>query len=202
MLRLIHRLLFPFAALVTCAVALAQVAPVALAPAIPPARGTLPYNGRVVAQEGRSARIGIEILDQGGNAVDAAVAVGFALAVTYPRAGNIGGGGFMVIHLAKDNRDTAIDYRKTAPAAATATMFLNANGEPDPAKSRDSGLAVGVPGTVAGLALAHQKYGSGKISLADLMRPAIDLASKGFPVEDDVADSLPRARERLTRWPS
>ena len=87
----------------------------------------------VVAQESRAARIGIEILDRGGNAVDAAVAVGFALAVTYPRAGNIGGGGFMVIHLAKESRqgrqDVAIDYRETAPAAATATMFLDAKGE-------------------------------------------------------------------------
>jgi gamma-glutamyltranspeptidase/glutathione hydrolase len=170
--------------------------------AIPPARGVLANNGMVVAQESRAARIGIEILDQGGNAIDAAVAVGFALAVTYPRAGNIGGGGFMVIHLAKEMRDTAIDYRETAPAAATATMFLDANGAPDPAKSRDSALAIGVPGTVAGLALAHQKYGSGKLTLADLLRPAIDLARKGFPVEDDVADSLPRARERLARWPS
>ena len=124
------------------------------------------------------------------------------MAVTYPRAGNIGGGGFMVIHLAKDSRDIAIDYRETAPAAATPTMFLDAKGEPDPAKSRDSGLSVGVPGTVAGLALAQRKYGSGKLSLADLIAPAIRLASQGFPVEDDIADSLPRARDRLARWPS
>src|SRR5471030_2192131 len=204
---IIHRLLLPFAALLLGAAALAQislaqVAPTAQVPGTPPATPIQGRNGMVVAQESRAARIGIEILDQGGNAVDAAVAVGFALAVTYPRAGNIGCGGFMVIHLAKENRDIAIDYRETAPAAATATMFLNANGEPDPAKSRDSALAVGVPGTVAGLALAHQKYGSGKLSLADLLRPAIDLARKGFPVEDDVADSLPRARERLARWPS
>lgn len=156
----------------------------------------------VVAQESRAARIGIEILDRGGNAVDAAVAVGFALAVTYPRAGNIGGGGFMVIHLAKEDRDIAIDYRETAPAAATPTMFLDAKGEPDATKSRDSGLAVGVPGTVAGLALAHRKYGSGKLSLADLIAPAIDLATKGITVEDDTADSLPRAQERLARWRS
>jgi len=187
--------------------ALAQVAPVTQAPAFPPTRGIVAHNGIVVAQESRAARIGVEILDQGGNAVDAAVAVGFALAVTYPRAGNIGGGGFMVIHLAKDNRDNeardlTIDYRETAPSAATATMFLDAKGEPDPAKSRDSALSVGVPGTVAGLALAHQKYGSGKLSLADLIAPAFDLAHKGFAIEDDIADSLPRARERLVRWPS
>ena len=135
----------------------------------------------VVAQESRAARIGVEILDRGGNAVDAAVAVGFALAVTYPRAGNLGGGGFMVIHLAKDNRDMAIDYRETAPAAATPTMFLDAKGNPDPAKSRDTALAVGVPGTVAGLALAQQKYGSGKLSLAELIAPAIELAREGLP---------------------
>src|SRR5471032_84924 len=201
-MRLIPRYLLPFASLLLGAAVLAQVAPVAPTPAIPPARGIVAYNGMVVAQESRAARIGIGILDQGGNAVDAAVAVGFALAVTYPRAGNIGGGGFMVIHLAKENRDMAIDYRETAPSAATATMFLDAKGEPDPAKSRDSALAVGVPGTVAGLALAREKYGSGKLSLADLIAPAIRLAQQGFPVEDDTADSLPRARERLARWPS
>jgi gamma-glutamyltranspeptidase / glutathione hydrolase len=202
MLQFIPRRLLPFAGLLLSAAALAQVAPGAPSPAIPPARGILAHNGMVVAQESRAARIGIEILDRGGNAVDAAVAVGFALAVTYPRAGNIGGGGFMVIHLAKENHDTAIDYRETAPAAATATMFLDAKGEPDPAKSRDSALSVGVPGTVAGLALAQQKYGSSKLSLADLIAPAIELAHKGFPVEDDVADSLPRAAERLAHWPS
>src|SRR5689334_13963873 len=134
--------------------ATAQVAPVSRPPAIAPAQTIRAHNGVVVAQEQRAARIGVEILDRGGNAVDAAVAVGFALAVTYPRAGNIGGGGFMVIHLAKANRDTTIDYRETAPAAASAGMFLDPQGNPDPKKSRDSGLAIGVPGTVAGLALA------------------------------------------------
>jgi gamma-glutamyltranspeptidase/glutathione hydrolase len=194
---------FLLAAVLTAAsVAAAQVAPVAPASAIPPAHAIVATHGMVVAQESRAARIGIAILDRGGNAVDAAVAVGFALAVTYPRAGNIGGGGFMVIHLAKGNRDLAIDYRETAPAAATPAMFLDARGAPDPAKSRDSGVAVGVPGTVAGLALAHEKYGSGKLSLADLMAPAIDLASSGFPIRDDLADSLPRAAKRLARWPS
>src|SRR5665647_1094263 len=147
MRRIIHPILIPFAALLLGAsLALAQVAPVARTPQIPPARGIVAQHGMVVAQESRAARIGIEILDRGGNAVDAAVAVGFALAVTYPRAGNIGGGGFMVIHLAKDNRDVAIDYRETAPSAETATMFLDAKGEPDPKKSRDSALSIGVPG--------------------------------------------------------
>jgi gamma-glutamyltranspeptidase/glutathione hydrolase len=174
---------------------------------IPQARGILGHNGMVVAQERIAARIGVEILDRGGNAVDAAVAVGFALAVTYPRAGNLGGGGFMVIHLVKDSknsepRDIAIDYRETAPEAATPTMFLDNDGNPDPVKSRDSGLSVGVPGTVAGLALAHDKYGSGKMSLADLLAPAIRLAQQGFAVEDDLADSLPVAAKRLARFPS
>jgi gamma-glutamyltranspeptidase/glutathione hydrolase len=182
--------------------AFAQVAPVAQVPAIRPAQTVVAHNGLVVAQEERAARIGIEILDRGGNAVDAAVAVGFVLAVTYPRAGNIGGGGFMVIHLAKDNRDLTIDYREAAPAAASETMFRDAQGKADPEKSRDSALSVGVPGTVAGLALAHEKYGSGKFTLADLIAPAIDLAEKGFQVEDDLADSLPQASERLKRWPA
>lgn len=182
--------------------AVAQVAPVARPPEIPPAQSIRAHNGVVTAQESRAARIGIEILDRGGNAVDAAVAVGFALAVTYPRAGNIGGGGFMVVHLAKTGQDVTIDYRETAPAAATATMFLDANGEPDPKKSRDSALSVGVPGTVAGLALAHQKYGSGKLSLADLIEPAITLARNGVDVVDDIADTLPLAQQRIARWHS
>ncbi|MFZ1188175.1 MAG: gamma-glutamyltransferase [Pseudolabrys sp.] len=180
----------------------AQVAPVSRPSAIVPAQTILAHNGMVVAQEQRSARIGIEILDRGGNAVDAAVAVGFALAVTYPRAGNIGGGGFMVIHLGNTGEDAAIDYRETAPAAATETMFLDANGEPDPKKSRDSGLSVGVPGTVAGLALAHAKYGSGKLSLAELIEPAIELARNGVEIVDDIADTLPLAQPRIARWHS
>jgi len=182
--------------------AFAQVAPVSRPPEIPPAQSIHARNGVVAAQESRAARIGIEILDRGGNAVDAAVAVGFALAVTYPRAGNIGGGGFMLIHLAKTGQDVTIDYRETAPAAATATMFLDANGEPDPKKSRDSALSVGVPGTVAGLALAHEKYGSGKLSLADLIEPAITLARNGVDIVDDIADTLPLAQQRIARWHS
>jgi gamma-glutamyltranspeptidase/glutathione hydrolase len=191
-------------ALLFSASALAQSQPqlASTLPRIPPAVGILAQHGMVVAQEQHAARIGVEILDRGGNAVDAAVAVGFALAVTYPRAGNLGGGGFMVIHLAKENRDIALDYRETAPGKAWPDMFLDAQGNPDPKKSRDSGLAVGVPGTVAGLALAEEKYGSGKLTLADLIQPAIDLAVNGFPVEDDLADSLPAARGRLARWPS
>src|SRR5438034_7466226 len=159
-------------------------------------------QGMVVAQEGRAARIGVEVLEQGGNAVDAAVATGFALAVTYPRAGTTGGGGYMLIHLAQGRIDTAIDYRETAPAATARAIFLDERGEADPHKSQDSALAIGVPGTVAGLALAHAKYGSGKFTLAQLIAPSIALARDGIPVENDVADSLPRSQTRLARWPA
>jgi gamma-glutamyltranspeptidase/glutathione hydrolase len=150
-------------------------------------------HGMVASQERRATEVGVAVLKQGGNAVDAAVAVGFALAVTLPRAGNLGGGGFMLVHRAATKEIIAIDYREAAPKAATATMFLDDKGEPVPQKSRDSGLAVGVPGTVRGLALAHAKYGSGKVSLAQLIAPAVKLARDGIPVEDDLADSLPQA---------
>ncbi|MGL3212080.1 gamma-glutamyltransferase [Bradyrhizobium sp. BR 1433] len=159
-------------------------------------------HGMVVAQEKLAAQVGAEILRQGGNAVDAAVATGFAMAVTYPRAGNIGGGGFMVIHLAGRNEDVAIDYRETAPQAATRDMFLNADGKPDSDKSRNSALAIGVPGTVAGLALALEKYGSDKFTLAQILKPAIDLARDGFIVTDDTSDTLNDMYRRMSRWPN
>src|SRR5499426_4534212 len=159
-------------------------------------------HGMVVAQEKHAAKVGAAVLERGGNAVDAAVATGFALAVTYPRAGNIGGGGYMLIHLAQRKIDTAIDYRETAPAATTRAIFLDERGEADPHKSQDSALAIGVPGTVAGLALAHAKYGSGKFTLAQLIAPAIALARDGLPIENDIADSLPRSQSRLALWPA
>jgi gamma-glutamyltranspeptidase / glutathione hydrolase len=192
----------------TALIALVALGAAALAPARTDAENAEPVrHGMVVAQETRAARIGLEILRNGGNAVDAAVATGFAMAVTYPRAGNIGGGGYMLIHLngndpAKRKIDTAIDYRETAPAATTRDIFLDDKGEADPQKSRDSALGIGVPGTVAGLALAHAKYGSGKFTLAQLIAPAITLARNGIPIEDDVADSLPRAQARFARWPA
>jgi gamma-glutamyltranspeptidase/glutathione hydrolase len=167
----------------------------------PPVPGVLAHNGMVVAQEARAARIGNDILQQGGNAVDAAVAVGFALAVSYPRAGNLGGGGFMVIHLA-NGTDTTIDYREAAPSGINAKSFLDAQGNADPQKSRDSALAIGVPGTVAGLTLAENKYGSGRFTLAQLIAPAIRMAREGFTFEDDKAESLPNERARLVRFPS
>ena len=202
MVRFLHNAAFLLALLLGTTPASAQVASTSRTPTIPPAQTTVARNGMVVAQEQRAARIGVEILQRGGNAVDAAVAVGFALAVTYPRAGNIGGGGFMMIHLGKSGKDVAIDYRETAPASATATMFLDASGEADPKKSRDSALSVGVPGTVAGLALAHEKYGSGKLSFGELIAPAITLARNGVDIVDDIADTLPSAQARISRWPS
>jgi gamma-glutamyltranspeptidase/glutathione hydrolase len=198
MMALIHRTLVALLLLATTTGAQAQRA--AYDP--PPVRAVTAQRGMVVAQESRAARIGVEVLKRGGNAVDAAVAVGFALAVTFPNAGNIGGGGFMVIHLATKNQQIAIDYRETAPAATTPDIYLDARGEADPKKSRDHGLGIGVPGTVAGLAHALEKYGSGKFKLADLIRPAIALARDGSPVSADLAESLAFARPRLMRWPS
>jgi gamma-glutamyltranspeptidase/glutathione hydrolase len=172
-------------------------------PALDTVHATFAEHGIVVAQEKIAARIGAEIMRQGGNAVDAAVATGFAMAVTYPRAGNIGGGGFMVIHLADRNEDVAIDYREVAPLATTRDIFLGADGKPDATKSLESALGIGVPGTVAGLALAREKYGSGQFTLAQLIKPATDLARDGFAIADDMADTLPEAyAKRLARWPA
>jgi gamma-glutamyltranspeptidase/glutathione hydrolase len=169
---------------------------------IPRVEPVIARHGMVVAQEALAARIGARILEAGGNAVDAAVATGFALAVTYPRAGNLGGGGFMAVHLAKGARDITIDYRETAPAATTPTVFLDEKGEADPKKSRESGLAIGVPGTVAGLTLAHAKYGSGKFTLAQLIAPAARLAREGIAIEGDIADTIGAAHDLFARWPS
>ncbi len=171
-------------------------------PALDAVRPVVAKNGIVVAQERIAAGIGRDVLARGGNAVDAAVATGFAMAVTYPRAGNIGGGGFMMIHLANGNEDVAIDYRESAPAAATRDMFLGDDGKPDTKKSRDQALGIGVPGTVAGLALALEKYGSGKFKLADLLAAPIALARDGFVLVDDNADTLPDWHRRLAKWPS
>lgn len=157
-------------------------------------------NGMVASQERYATKAGLEVLKEGGNAVDAAVTVGFALAVTLPQAGNIGGGGFMLVHLAKDNQTVAIDYREKAAKAATRDMFLNANGEADPIKSRYSYLAVGVPGTVAGLTMALEKYGT--ISLERALKPAIELAEKGFPVDEELHTSLIAVKERMQASPT
>jgi gamma-glutamyltranspeptidase / glutathione hydrolase len=185
-----------------CGPALAQERNSYVPPAADEVHDVVAEHGMVVAQEKIAARIGADVLKRGGNAVDAAVATGFAMAVTYPRAGNIGGGGFMVIHSAERHEDVAIDYRETAPAAITRDIFLGPDGKPDRAKSLDSALAIGVPGTVAGLALALDKYGSGKFTLAGLLKPAIALATDGIEITDDMADTLGEGRARLAHWPA
>ncbi|SDJ83050.1 gamma-glutamyltransferase 1 Threonine peptidase. MEROPS family T03 [Ferrimonas sediminum] len=157
-------------------------------------------NGMVASQEALASAVGVEILRQGGNAVDAAVAVGFALAVTLPRAGNLGGGGFMLLHLAEGNRDVAIDYREMAPAKAHRDMFLNEQGEAEAKLSREHGLAVGVPGTVKGMELALKNYGT--LSLKQVIAPAIELAEKGITVTPDLSSSLQGLKRRLWQWPS
>ena len=189
--------------LVCVALAGALALPLAARSQEPPLHGeaVVAHDGMVVAQEARAAQIGVDILKRGGNAVDAAVAVGFAMAVTYPRAGNLGGGGFMLIHRA-DGRDIAIDYRETAPHGITDTTFLNAQGNADPQKSRNSPLGIGVPGTVAGLALAEAKYGSGRFTLAELIAPAIALARDGFAITDETLVASTFDPTRLSRWPS
>jgi gamma-glutamyltranspeptidase / glutathione hydrolase len=154
-------------------------------------------GGMVSSQEALATRIGVEILEQGGNAVDAAVAVGFALAVTLPRAGNIGGGGFMIVHRADRGETKAVDFRETAPSSAKKDMYLNAAGEADLNLSQNTGLGVGVPGTVAGMALALERFGSGRYTLGKLIQPAAELARDGFLVGDDLAFSLKQAERRL-----
>lgn len=157
-------------------------------------------NGMVSSQESFATEAGLQVLKEGGNAIDAAVTIGFTLAVTLPRAGNIGGGGFMVMHLAKSNETVAIDYREKAPKAAFRDMFLDENGNYDPEKSRYSYLAVGVPGTVAGLTMALEKYGT--ISLERALKPAIELAEKGFPISKDLHTALVAARNQMQASPA
>ncbi|MPZ18673.1 MAG: gamma-glutamyltransferase [Luteitalea sp.] len=156
-------------------------------------------HGMVGSTEGHASQAGIDILKRGGNAIDAAVAVGFALAVTHPAAGNLGGGGFMLIRLA-DGKTTAIDYREMAPARASRDMFLDAQGNVVADRSRIGPLAAGVPGSVAGLVYAQEKYG--RLPLADLIQPAIDLAEQGFVVSEALADSLSNAKPRLVTFPA
>lgn len=154
----------------------------------------------VAAQEAVAARVGLEILAQGGNAVDAGAAVALALAVTLPRAGNLGGGGFMIVHDAESGETKAIDYRELAPASASRDMYLDADGNADSELSRFHGLAVGVPGTVAGMQLALETYGS--MTLAEVIQPAIKLADEGITVTAGLSDALKGLETRLKKWPS
>ena len=133
-------------------------------------------NGAVVSAHPLASKIGRDILKQGGNAIDAAIATQLALAVVYPGAGNIGGGGFMVAHL-KNGKNITIDYREKAPCNATRDMYVDSNGNAQMHLSQDGHLAAGVPGTIAGL-FASMPYA--KLSFPKLIQPAIDLAEKGF----------------------
>ena len=151
-------------------------------------------NGMVVSAQHLATNVGVDVLKKGGNAVDAAVAVGYALAVVYPAAGNLGGGGFMTITLA-DGRKTFIDFREKAPLAATANMYLDKNGKVIKGLSSEGHLAVAVPGTVAGMEMALTKYGSGKLSRAQLIAPSIQLAKNGFELRQGDVELLSTATE-------
>ena len=157
-------------------------------------------KGVAVSQEAIASQVGADILAAGGNAIDAAVATGFALAVTLPRAGNIGGGGFMMVHLAEQNKTIAIDYREMAPAAASRNMFLDREGNVDNQKARYSIHSSGVPGTVAGLIYALETYGT--MNLQQVIEPAIKLAKYGFPVSRGLANSLVEYQDYLTKDPA
>ena len=157
-------------------------------------------NGMVATQEALASDIGLKILKDGGNAVDAAVAVGFALAVTLPRAGNIGGGGFMMVYDAKQGKTVALDYREKAPSSASRDMYLDKDGNAVSDLSRYHGLAVGVPGTVAGLLKALDNHGT--MSRGQVMAPAIALAENGIEVTAGLSESLEALSDRLQKWPS
>ena len=157
-------------------------------------------NGMVATQEALASDIGLKILKDGGNAVDAGVAVGFALAVTLPRAGNIGGGGFMMIYDAKQGKTVALDYREKAPSSASRDMYLDEAGDAVSDLSRYHGLAVGVPGTVAGLLKALEDHGT--MSRGQVMAPAISLAENGIEVTAGLSESLTALSDRLQKWPS
>jgi gamma-glutamyltranspeptidase/glutathione hydrolase len=156
-------------------------------------------GGMVVSVSEISSEVGVEIMNAGGNAIDAAVAVAFSLAVTWPSAGNLGGGGFMVIYLADEKRATAIDYREKAPRRAHRDMYLDADGNVIEGGPTDGHLSVAVPGTVAGLVYALEKYG--RLPLETVIEPAILLAQNGFLVGDYFEASLQRAQERLGSHP-
>ncbi|MBA4322619.1 MAG: gamma-glutamyltransferase, partial [Odoribacter sp.] len=155
-------------------------------------QGIIAKNGMVVSAHPESSRIGVYILKKGGNAVDAAVATELALAVCYPEAGNIGGGGFMVIRM-NDGRADAIDYREKASLNASHDMYLDKSGNVINGISTDTHLASGVPGTVDGILSAHAKYG--KLPFRDVIQPAIDLAENGFLIPEDQVRSLNNNRK-------
>lgn len=156
-------------------------------------------NGMVVTASELASKVGVEILKKGGNAVDASVAVGFALAVTYPTAGNIGGGGFMVIRMA-DGTTTSVDYREKAPGSAHSDIYLDENKNPVPNMSSENVTSSGVPGSVAGLIYALEKYGTMK--LEEVIQPAINLAKDGFELEYRLANSFRYNLDSFEKYPS
>ena len=156
-------------------------------------------QGMVATQHDEATKVGLEILKAGGNAVDAAVAVGFSLAVVLPRAGNLGGGGFMLVHDAKGGNTRAINYREIAPKKSDKDMYLDAQGNVDNKKFNSSYHSIGVPGTVAGLCQALDTYGS--MSIQEVIAPAIRLAKEGFPISHDLAHVLEKYQTRLRVCP-
>src|SRR5215207_1764622 len=156
-------------------------------------------HGMVVSAQHLATNVGVDVLKRGGNAVDAAVAVGYALAVVYPAAGNLGGGGFMTIQLA-DGRKTFLDFREKAPLAASRDMFLDAAGRLVPRSTRSGHLAVAVPGTVSGLETALARYGT--MPRAELIAPALRLAEQGFVLEQGDADVFAAAGDALKADPA
>ncbi|MEG0940150.1 MAG: gamma-glutamyltransferase [Comamonas sp.] len=157
-------------------------------------------NGMVASEQELATQIGVDILKAGGNAVDAAVAVGFALAVALPNAGNIGGGGFMLVHDAKTGKDIALDFREVAPKGASRNMYLDDKGGVINGKSLFTHYAVGVPGTVAGMTHALSRWGS--LPLAQVMEPSIALAEKGYPVSVTLAKTLNQEKKNMSQWPA
>lgn len=186
------RLVALLAGLLSATGAAAQTVPVTAAGQPDTARG---MQGMVAADEPFAAEAGLEILRQGGNAVDAAVAVAFALAVTHPEAGNLGGGGFLLLRMA-DGTSVMVDFREMAPGAARWDMFLDAEGKLIPKSSTTGWRSAGVPGSVAGLELALRTHGT--MSLAQVLEPAIRLAKKGFPVSEQLAEAFREEAPRLS----
>lgn len=170
--------------------------PQVLAPSPSEARGLVVKNAMVVSAREEASKIGLEIMRSGGNAFDAMVATEMALAVSFPFAGNLGGGGFMVYRL-KDGTTGGLDYREKAPLLATRTMYQDSFGNVDPQKSRFGALAVGVPGTVAGIFAVHEKFGS--LPVEKLLQPVIDLARNGIVITEDQQNSLEYYRDQFLK---
>src|SRR5215813_3098633 len=177
------------------------VVSMAMMPALPRAASRQPVrarHGMVASTSEMASRVGVEIMQRGGNAIDAAVAVGLALAVVWPAAGNLGGGGFMMIRRS-DGRTEIVDYREKAPAAASRDMYLDKNGKVVEGASTVGYRAVGVPGSVAGLAMAEQRHG--RLKWADVLEPAIKLAADGFTLNNATAGGIKGNAKTLGKFP-